>query len=80
MRHLQPVLVALSLAAGALAVESVVAQSGQSSTTAPPGWQMPRTPDGKPDLQGVWGNNSVTPMIRPRQWKDKAQLTDGYSR
>ena len=37
---------------------------------------MPRTTDGRPDLQGVWGNNSVTPMTRPRQWKDKTTLTD----
>ena len=37
---------------------------------------MPRTPDGKPDLQGVWSNNSVTPMQRPTQWKDKNSLTD----
>ena len=32
--------------------------------------------DGKPDLQGVWGNNSVTPMTRPTQWKDKTTITD----
>ena len=37
---------------------------------------MPRTPDGHPDLQGVWSNNSVTPMTRPAQWKDKERLTD----
>jgi hypothetical protein len=37
---------------------------------------VPRTPDGRPDLQGVWSNNSVTPMTRPTQWKDKASLTD----
>ena len=37
---------------------------------------VPRTPDGKPDLQGVWANNSVTPMTRPTQWKDKERLTD----
>ena len=43
---------------------------------APAGWKVPRTPDGHPDLQGVWGNNSVTPMTRPRQWKDKTSLTD----
>ncbi len=26
----------------------------------------PRTPDGQPDLQGVWTNNSVTPLERPK--------------
>jgi len=76
MKHVPAALVALSLAAGSLVVESVVAQSGKYSTTPPAGWQVPRTPDGKPDLQGVWGNNSVTPMTRPTQWKDKAELTD----
>ena len=40
------------------------------------GYVVPRTPDGKPDLQGVWANNSVTPMTRPTQWKDKERLTD----
>ena len=74
MRYLPAVLVATVLAAGSL----VVAQSGASkySTDPPAGWQVPRLPDGKPDLQGVWGNNSVTPMTRPTQWKDKTKLTD----
>jgi hypothetical protein len=26
---------------------------------------MPRTPDGKPDLQGYWGNGTYTPLTRP---------------
>ena len=71
MKHLLAVVAAVVAAAGALLV-------GQSkySTTPPAGWQVPRTPDGKPDLQGVWGNNSVTPMVRPRQWKDKTELSD----
>jgi len=30
-------------------------------------WTQPRTPDGQPDLQGVWTNNSVTPLQRPRE-------------
>ena len=65
------------LAAGAFLGRSLVAQPANSpSGAAPSGWKVPRTPDGHPDLQGVWGNNSVTPMTRPRQWKDKASLTD----
>ena len=39
-------------------------------------YKVPRLADGHPDLQGVWGNNSVTPMTRPRQWKDKTLVTD----
>jgi hypothetical protein len=73
MKLLPAVLVALVLATGSL----VVAQSGSKYSTDPPaGWQVPRLADGKPDLQGVWGNNSVTPMTRPTQWKDKTTLTD----
>ena len=52
---------------------AVVSLAGQSAGSS---WQVPRTPDGHPDLQGVWSNNSVTPMTRPTQWKDKTELTD----
>lgn len=37
---------------------------------------IPRTPDGRPDLQGVWANNSATPLERPAALADKATLTD----
>jgi len=76
MSRLKPVVVAAALALGSLAVVSLAAQSGASSGAAPAGWKVPRLADGHPDLQGVWGNNSVTPMTRPTQWKDKASLTD----
>jgi hypothetical protein len=62
------------MAAG-LAAASVGAQSGAPASLAAE-WKVPRTPDGKPDLQGVWSNNSVTPMTRPTQWRDKERLTD----
>jgi hypothetical protein len=70
------IVAAVAAAAAVVAGESLIAQHSKYSTDPAPGYQVPRTPDGKPDLQGVWGNNSVTPMTRPRQWKDKQTLTD----
>ncbi len=39
-------------------------------------WSAPRTPDGKPDLQGVWTNATLTPLERPAALAGKATLTD----
>ena len=39
-------------------------------------WPAPRTADGHPDLQGVWANNSATPLERPDAWAGKTHLTD----
>jgi len=38
-------------------------------------WDLPRTPWGDPDIQGVWNNVTGTPLERPAQLKDKALLT-----
>ena len=42
--------------------------------TAKP-WMTARTPDGQPDLQGMWTNATITPFERPRGLAGKAYLT-----
>ncbi|HET7131905.1 MAG TPA: hypothetical protein VFJ95_06630 [Gammaproteobacteria bacterium] len=39
-------------------------------------WVVPRLPDGKPDLQGTWENNSATPLERPPQLAGKPLLSE----
>jgi len=42
----------------------------------PDAWTAPRGADGHPDLQGVWLNNSATPLERPKALEGRATLTD----
>jgi hypothetical protein len=39
-------------------------------------WTPSRTPDGQPDLQGVWSDTSVKPLERPRALQGRQHLTD----
>src|ERR1700682_5810289 len=39
-------------------------------------WTPPRTPDGKPDLQGIWTNAALTPLERPKGLGAKEFYTD----
>ena len=75
MRHLLALVVAVGLAAVTLGAQTNSLVEAALQYGATPNWQVPRTPDGRPDLQGVWGHNAVTPMQRPRQWADKTELT-----
>ena len=38
-------------------------------------WVSPNTPDGQPDLQGIWTNPTITPFERPDELATKAVLT-----
>src|SRR5258706_4736715 len=66
-------------------VLTIIPAAGQATTSAPKAksaasvketYTPPRTPNGQPDLQGVWTNNSVTPLQRPKELAGKEFYTD----
>ena len=59
-------ILAVVIAYGLLAPAGAGAQSSD----------VPRLPDGKPNLQGVWDFSSVTPLQRPEELGDQEFLTD----
>ena len=50
--------------------------AAQARPPAPKAPSIPRTPDGKPDLQGAWSFANVTPFERPAALGEKAVLSD----
>ena len=57
-----------------IAVPTATAQTPPNGPSAR-GWKVPRTPDGRPDLEGVWTNMTATPLQRPREFGDKSHFT-----
>ena len=56
-------LLAFSIALAVCLAAPVAAQTSKSTT-------IPRTPDGHPDLQGIWTNATLTPMERPAKYRE----------
>ena len=78
-RHLLSSLIALA-AVVLLTSAPLAAQSEVTAKPAPAAkakvWTMPRTPDGKPDLQGVYSNAQTIPVERPAYLGAKEFYTD----
>jgi hypothetical protein len=57
----------------ALAVVTMTAHSGESASRT---YKPPRLADGRPDLQGVWTNQTATPMERSAELGTRRAFTD----
>ena len=59
-----------------LAGSAVLALSLSTPAAAQSGSQHLRTPDGQPDISGVWDFRTVTPLERPEEFADQAFLSE----
>ena len=55
---------------------TAVPPSAWTQTAAVGSWAAPRTPDGHPDLQGLWTTQTFTPLQRPERFAGREFLTD----
>src|SRR5690349_10572211 len=67
------------LAAGApdakAAAKPAAVTTMANPTIRQPGWKMPRTSWGAPDLGGHWSNATLTPLTRNPRLTDKPKLS-----
>jgi hypothetical protein len=60
------------LAFAGAAVMAIVPLTAQTPAKS---WNPPRTPDGQPDLQGIWNTATLTPLERPNELGAKQFFT-----
>jgi hypothetical protein len=77
-RHFSSMSVLIVVAGLTSVTDVVVTGQARDSAVKPAAakYTAPRTPDGQPDLQGIWTNNAATPLERPKVVADKAALSD----
>ena len=71
-------LLTVLVVAATFAAMPVLAQTTGPAAAKPnpaAAWKMPRTPEGKPNFEGDWVNNTFTPLERPAELKGKEFFT-----
>src|SRR4029078_526607 len=79
-RHVLSSLIALVAVVSLASTLAAQAQVAAKPAPAAKAWTMPRTPDGKPDLQGVYSNATTIPVARPANLGAKEFYTDEADR
>ena len=74
MAHRHPLALGAVLLAAVLLAAAPAAAQGQAGAAGD--WTAPRTAAGHPDLQGIWANDSATPLERPQGFEDRPVLTE----
>ena len=57
-------------------IVAAVSPNAQSPKPAAGTWTATRTPDGHPDLQGIWTTHTFTPLVRPARYAGQEFLTE----
>ena len=70
------IMIAIAAAAGSAAISAPTSGSAQTpeNSAAPPAGL--KTPWGEPDLQGIWTDETTTPLQRPAKYADKESYTE----
>jgi hypothetical protein len=58
-----------------IALAALHAPAPAQSTPASQKWSPPRTPEGQPEIEGVWSNASIVPLERPKELEGKQFFT-----
>jgi hypothetical protein len=65
----------LALTLGFAPVPIAAQPAKSAAATKEKSWTPPRTPDGQPDLEGVWNSSILTPFERPKEFAGREFFT-----